>query len=125
MNTLIESNGSKWAGESPDSLETLIEVLGKYVLDPRFEVFGKRMRDGDWEMGIPEKYRAYTHHYHGNFLELSHVFRIFTADAEVIAKLDAAIAANLATAEFREAKAEYEREKAERAQRQALGGVFG
>lgn len=35
--TLILSNGSKWAGQDPDSIQTLLDVLGDNVLDPMFE----------------------------------------------------------------------------------------
>ncbi|EBM5152882.1 pyruvate dehydrogenase, partial [Salmonella enterica subsp. enterica serovar Typhimurium] len=34
--TLILSNGSKWAGQDPDSIQTLLDVLGDNVLDPMF-----------------------------------------------------------------------------------------
>ncbi|STS99811.1 pyruvate/2-oxoglutarate dehydrogenase complex dehydrogenase (E1) component eukaryotic type beta subunit [Klebsiella pneumoniae] len=30
--TLILSNGSKWAGQDPDSIQTLLDVLGDNVL---------------------------------------------------------------------------------------------
>lgn len=36
----IISNGSKWAGEQPDSIEQLIKVLEQYPLDPTFEKYG-------------------------------------------------------------------------------------
>lgn len=62
----IESNGSKWAGESPDPIKTLLEVLERETLDPTFEKFGKffyRLPTGE--------FRAF-----GNFLTVSHVFSI-------------------------------------------------
>lgn len=37
--TLILSNGSKWAGQDPDSIQTLLDVLGDNVLDPMFEQY--------------------------------------------------------------------------------------
>lgn len=40
MTTTIHSNGSKWAGEEPDSLDTLCEVLQSNPLDRSFEEFG-------------------------------------------------------------------------------------
>jgi hypothetical protein len=61
----IISNGSKWDGESPDSVETLISVLETETLDPGFEIFGKFV---SWTgTGL----RAL-----GNFLTVSHVFNI-------------------------------------------------
>jgi len=69
----IISNGSKWAGEEPDSLETLLEVLRSETLDPRFEEYGSfvtRTNDG--------KVRIF-----GNFLTVSHVFNIEGTEAEL------------------------------------------
>lgn len=61
----IISNGSKWAGEAPDSLEKLIEVLGVETLDPIHEDFGNFVQvDGD------------SVHVFGNFCTRSHVFNI-------------------------------------------------
>jgi len=64
----IYSNGSKWAGQEPDSVETLLGVIEKETLDPSFEsygnfVFKERHEDGDY-------------HAFGNFLSVSHVFNI-------------------------------------------------
>ena len=75
----IISNGSKWAGEDPDSLETLIEVLRSETLDPRFEdhgTFVTRTNDGRAEI-------------FGNFLTVSHVFQIEGTDAELAEAIDA------------------------------------
>ena len=61
----IISNGSKWAGEAPDSFEELIEVLEDNKLDPRFLNYGKFFyKDGN-------DFIAW-----GNFAKLSHVFDI-------------------------------------------------
>ena len=40
MKTIIHSNGSKWAGEKPDSVETLEKMIRTYPLDKRFENTG-------------------------------------------------------------------------------------
>jgi len=62
----IHSNGSKWAGEEPDSVEKLISVLEKQTLDPSFETCGRHFyRNEEGE------FCAF-----GNFLTVSHVFRI-------------------------------------------------
>ncbi len=70
----VHSNGSKWAGEEPDSLETLIEVLRDpaCILDPVFEVYGGFVEVSDGVM------RAF-----GNFANVSHVFRIDGSPAEL------------------------------------------
>lgn len=64
----IISNGSKWAGEKPDTIERLMEVLQEYILDPRFdeERFGRFC------------YQLSTGVFHalGNLLDRSHVFSI-------------------------------------------------
>jgi len=85
--TTIHSNGSKWAGQAPDSIDTLIGVLDREVLDRRFHGgFIKRLRVDRCGPG--------TVRFFGNFLTVSHVFRIDTDDAEIIAKLTRAIRRN-------------------------------
>lgn len=95
----IESNGSKWLGESPDTVDVLIDVLKNNSLDPRFAMPKKR--------GAPLKKRATLEDYFyrvdtgewcafGNFLEVSHVFRIFGTLKEMAGIRDA-IAKNIAT----------------------------
>lgn len=62
----IRSNGSKWAGESPDSVETLLGILKREPLDSTFEKFGNFF------------YRLPDNRYHafGNFRNRSHGFDI-------------------------------------------------
>lgn len=66
----INSNGSKWGGESPDTIEKLIEVLRNHPLDRSFERFGNFVSK-DSKTGSVSLF--------GNFENLSHVFNI-TAD---------------------------------------------
>ncbi len=77
--TLILSNGSKWAGQDPDSIQTLLDVLGDNVLDPMFEQyhcyrpypFEPMVRTGrNGEMFQPWLGAAC---FFGNFLTVSHV----------------------------------------------------
>jgi len=81
--TEIISNGSTWLGEDPASVEELLQVLGKWQLDrERFEdCFIETMEDGRTK-------------FFGNFLRISHVFRIITDDAQTIDQLTQAITAN-------------------------------
>jgi hypothetical protein len=82
LETEIQSNGSKWAGESPDSIEKLIEVLGECRLNER--LFGEFIhRDA---RGL---------FFFGNFVDVSHVFSITSNDPEVVASLAVAICRNL------------------------------
>lgn len=84
VGTIIHSNGSKWAGEPPDDLETLLKVLEEHELEPRLAPYievGK--------VGCPDVF-------FGNFVTISHVFRIETDDPEVRERLTAAIRANVA-----------------------------
>lgn len=95
MTTSIQSNGSRWAGEEPATIEELLTVLAGNDLDVSAygpakarQVFGDALYgfvtlDGD------------TATYEGNFRDVSHVFNITTDDPEVIARLTAAIRANL------------------------------
>ena len=78
--TEIISNGSKWHGEEPDDLPTLIRMLATHPLRPKF---GNCECDHDG--GVQ---------FLGNFSDLSHVFNIHTNDQAVIDQLRAAIAAN-------------------------------
>lgn len=100
MTTTIHSNGSKWVGDLPDSIETLLSVLGKYVLDRRFEnpqyghSFISISAIGD-KWAVPGTVR-----FHGNFFELSHVFSVDTDEPALIAKLTDAIEANMARADY-------------------------
>lgn len=88
MATHINSNGSKWAGQAPDSIETLIKVLNESPLDRVFEMYGNFIKDRD------DEYRPGMVNFFGNFFTLSHVFNIDTDDAETIEALTSAIRAN-------------------------------
>lgn len=82
MTTRIISNGSKWAGEKPDSVAKLLRVLASEPLD--------RCHEGDFITAIGRGGRMFF----GNFFRVSHVFQIETTDAAVINKLTAAISEN-------------------------------
>lgn len=106
--TLNNSNGSKWAGEEPDSIETLIAVLGREALDPTFEMYGDFAYETPCKAAYDEKGKIidgpplFPEHtgvwaFFGNFANLSHVFNIYTNDPAVIEPLRAAIAKNKAS----------------------------
>ena len=61
----IHSNGSKWAGEEPDSIETLLSILEKYDLDLRSFAACGFINFSDGKVVLQ-----------GNFITLSHVFHI-------------------------------------------------
>lgn len=92
MTTTINSNGSKWYGQEPDTIEDLLQALEKYPLDRRFEAYGNfimrepEMVDGSRMTGLTR--------FWGNFYTASHVFCIDTDEPEVIEKLTKAIRAN-------------------------------
>ena len=92
--TTIISNGSKWYGEAPDSIDKLLEVLKDNTLDPRFSEYGNFIIAD----GVSVRF-------FGNFLNLSHVFNIRTDDPSVIAKLTRAIRENLRRDDYRAALA--------------------
>jgi len=75
----IVSNGSKWAGEEPDSLEKLLEVLGSETLDPRFDEHG----------GFVTRTSAARVRIFGNFLTVSHVFNIEGTEEELSEAIEA------------------------------------
>src|SRR5260370_1915274 len=75
----IRSNGSKWAGEEPDSLEIIHEVLGTEPLDPRLEERGSFVtRTGTGTVRV-----------FGNLLTVSHVFNIEGTEEELAEAIDA------------------------------------
>ena len=83
MTTTIISNGSKWAGEAPDIIDDLLEVLASQPLDRRFEMSGNFIEPFNGET-----------RFWGNFLTVSHVFNIDTDEPDVIKRLTAAIREN-------------------------------
>lgn len=100
METVIISNGSKWAGEQPDSIDKLIEVLeSEHVIEERFF---KPFENGHGEdrtyhqfcpINKSEKGEGWMKFF-GNFENLSHVFEIETNDPEVVENLTKAIKNN-------------------------------
>lgn len=78
--TEIISNGSKFAGQDPDTLEDLYTMLKTYALDPDFEQYGNF-----FHYTTGKHFEVY--HFHGNFACISHVFDIRTDDPEVIDRL--------------------------------------
>jgi hypothetical protein len=119
----ITSNGSKCLGDEQDDIEQLLDVLGKYPLDPRFENYGNfitldpcvGVRNPDYRKieGAEEWIdgpRIFdvdgVAKFFGNFFGLSHVFNIYTNDAGTVQKLTAAIRANQQRDDYLVAKAE-------------------
>ena len=79
----IISNGSKWSGEAPDPIETLLEVLATEILDPTFELHS----------GFIHKEGSMTRAF-GNFRHVSHVFNVVGTTAEmapIVAAIDKAM----------------------------------
>jgi len=104
----IMANGSKWAGQEPDDIDILLEVLSKYKLR---EGFGEYFTDNPcqgipnpkWEgsgsdsprwIDGPPLYKSNVVRFWGNFVEVSHVFHIDTNDEETISKLKSALLKN-------------------------------
>ena len=80
----IRSNGSKWAGMAPDSIEVLIERLGEYALDwERFE----HCYNAEPEFLKEPHHRPGVWSFFGDFRELSAVFNILTDEPGLIAEL--------------------------------------
>lgn len=88
IGTVIISNGSKIAGEAPDTIEALIAALERYPLDRFFEEhFVRTLANG--EVG-----------FHGNFRTVSHVFDVHSDDPDVIERLTSPIRRNRRMPEF-------------------------
>lgn len=84
--TVIVSNGSKWYGEKPDTLSSLIHRLQSEPLDKRFEDLGNFILD---DQKTPGGIRFF-----GNFAHTSHVFDIRTKNPAIIQLLTGAIRTN-------------------------------
>jgi hypothetical protein len=103
----IKSNGSKWYGQEPDSIETLLDAFSKYTLDPRFENYGDFVNlNPQWLNRVnAEKYAGCASIF-GNFMNGHGVFNIITDDQELIAKIAALVNQNKQTPEYKQHKKE-------------------
>ncbi|QSF43506.1 hypothetical protein [Paenibacillus tianjinensis] len=112
--TEILSNNARHYGFIPDTIDTLIEKMNTYTLDPTFEEYGNFATDFNPKMWTDEnkKYKGMTCFF-GNFHSLSNVFRIYTNDPEVIDRLTQAIRSNQLTEAYRAARVEIEERKNE------------
>lgn len=96
-----------------DTKENILKDLAEYTLDPVFEDYGNFVYTPHWdEEELAEKYKGLTA-ISGNFLNLSHAFRILTDDMELIKELTEAIRKNQETKEYQQAKDRIMRRKAE------------
>lgn len=104
----IISNGSKWYGQTPDTIEDLLKVLENEVLDPMYEDFGNFINlKPQWvKPEANEKYKNCVKIF-GNFSTISHVFDIITDEQEIISKLHEAITNNKNTNRYKESKERY------------------
>lgn len=98
MRTIIEYNGSKWAGEDPDDLDTLLRLLRTEALDPRFAgaygTYSHLVTDHlPWTEADRLPHLGYVR-FSGNFLHISHAFSIVTDDPVIIGALHDAIRCN-------------------------------
>jgi hypothetical protein len=101
--TIIQHNGSKWAGDAPDPIEKLYDRLQSDTLDPRWE------RMGDfcfWQPAESIPGPMAMLRFFGNFYTYSHGFDISTNDPKIIERLTDLIQANKSTPGYAQAKRE-------------------
>ncbi len=113
--TKILSNGNKWIGDKPGSIEDLFDVLAREPLDPTFAPFGRNNGNG-------------VVLFFGNCHALSWPFAIETDDPDLCARLTAAIQANEATDGYAEAMRvceDYARQRQLNSMRQRLADTAG
>lgn len=121
----IESNGSRWGSSPPATLDELLEVMAREPLCPSFLGLMDGPDDTPYEGAAriavrnPDRSRAESsdvpawidgdpihpgypdaRRFFGNFVEVSHAFCVDTDEPEVIERLRAAIAANIASEAF-------------------------
>ena len=104
---IINSNGSKWCGQPPDTIDELKDALKNYTLDPAFEQYGNFVnRAPKWDKPeLNERFKGCTTIF-GNFLTYSHVFSIITNDEHLINEIEGLVAENKERPEYRAAKAD-------------------
>lgn len=108
--TRIVHNGPG-GGHPAGTIDDLLAVLRVATLDPRFEDCGNFRNDA------PEGAPPGTIVFWGNFLDVSHLFRIETDEADLAERLGAAIEANKATPTYQRVRAELAEEAAARVRR--------
>lgn len=97
----IISNGSKWAGQEPDTIEKLLTVLENNPLDDMFEKYGNFvMFDSIQYKSTGKK----TWVFFGNFLTVSHVFNIKISDEQLAIMLARAIRKNQSKENYKNQK---------------------
>lgn len=79
--TMIAANGSLFGFEQVESIQDLLDVLGRERLQSRFAPFYEATKGGMT--------------FRGNFVGFSHAFDIFTNNAELIDTLVSAIKKNV------------------------------
>lgn len=89
----------------PDTEENILYDLERYTLDPVFELYGNFVNPSpEWlSEEVSAKYAGCTSIF-GNFIYLSHAFRLVTDDPGLINRLRAAIDRNKATQEYQDAR---------------------
>jgi hypothetical protein len=103
--TIIESNGSKFLGEEVDGIEVLKERLKDCTLHPMFEAFGDFIQSPEEvEFIKPCPELEGLHLIWGNFHDISHVFRVWTNDLELVEELTALINLNKESQGYKDAK---------------------
>lgn len=99
--TIVLSNGHRQSDNTEAAIAILLDVLSDYPLNRTFEMFGgfverdARNLRGEWLEGLENAVSFF-----GNFLNLSHVFRIVSNDPVVVDRLAQAIAANRARPDY-------------------------
>ena len=96
----IENNGSKWAGQEPDSVEVLLKVLEQEPLNKTFEEYGDFCYPLEADFCKKHNYPKGTIAFFGNFFKYSHCFSIRTDELPVIKRLASAIENNKQTAAY-------------------------
>lgn len=109
----IDSNGSKWYGQQPDTIDDLLQVLKEYPLDETFEGYGNFITEITPEYMAEQNRHGFMKgkdyligctRFFGNFATLSHVFNITTDEPESVKALTEAIRVNQQRPDYRSQK---------------------
>lgn len=100
-----------------DTKENILKDLAEYTLDPVFEEYGNFVYMPTWcDKEAADKYKGLTA-ISGNFLTLSHAFRLLTDDKQLIKELTEAIRKNQKTEEYKQARVRLMERKTEEKKR--------
>jgi hypothetical protein len=120
MATKIVFNGSKHAGQEPDSVDVLLALLSREPLEPRHELIGGGFVHAGLSAELTAHYGVAARGaimYTGNFRNVSHAFSVVTDEKDLQDRLSAAVTENMNRPDYRRLYAEEYAEQKKKAEK--------